>query len=253
MWVNASPVAGPSAGALASWPEAPPLAVIHPRARRPHRQAVALVQLTHALLLARAGAGSSLAPSPQPADTDIVLGTATGSHEVDTEFALGVAERGSGFGSPSTFVYTLSTAAPAEVALALGFRGALDILSAGTVSGLFAVARAVKSIRQGRARACLTGETELGAVTGGEFIALFLLEASEPNEARPCLTGADLGFDPHAAARGGRSSDSPMGSMLALASACADRERRGSIEISGASREGYWATVHCGNCSHRSE
>jgi hypothetical protein len=237
---------------LARWSEAPALAVIHPRARRPHRQAIVLVQLGHALLSARAAVGVGAPPVPSLAETDILLGTANGSAEADCEFALGVAERGNGFGSPSTFVYTLPTAAPAELALALGLRGALATLSAGAVSGLFAVARAVTNIRQGRSRACLTGGTELGAVApNGEIAALFLLEASESTAHWPCLSGAEFGFDPERAATDGDSSESPMVGLLALASACADRERQETIEITGTSSEGYWATLHCsGHLNH---
>lgn len=247
--VNTSPPAGPAKGGLAPWPGAPALTAIHPKGRRPHRQAVVLVQLAHALLAARATAGQG-APRPRErAETDLLLGTASGSAAADLDFLDGLQERGSGFGSPSTFVYTLATAAPAEVALALGLRGSLATLSAGSISGLCAVVRATKHVRQGRSRACVTGGFELGGsrIQAGEgqredeVAALFLLEASEHRARWPSVSDAELGFDPDAQV--GEAMDSSLNSLLALASACADLQRPTPIEISGRSRDGYWARI----------
>jgi Beta-ketoacyl synthase, N-terminal domain len=246
--VNTSPPTGPAEGALAPWPGAPALAAIHPKGRRPHRQAVVLVQLAHALLAARAAAGQGAPPPQEAAHTDLLLGTAAGSAAADLDFLDGLQERGSGFGSPSTFVYTLATAAPAEVALALGLRGSLATLSAGSISGLCAVVRATTHVSQGRSRACITGGFELGglrtrAVEGeGDVAVLFLLEASEHPTRWTKVSNAELGFDPDAAAVVG-ALDSPLNSLLALASACADLERPTPIEIAGRSREGYWARI----------
>jgi Beta-ketoacyl synthase, N-terminal domain len=247
--INTSPLAGPAGAALAPWPDAPALSFVHPRARTPPRQAALLVQLAHALLAARAAAGDG-APSPQaPADTDLLLGTARGSEAVDRDFLHGLQQRGSGFGSPSSFVYTLATAAPAEVALALGLRSSLATLSAGDVSGLSAVAMAAKRVSQGRSRACLTGGVELAgprfqAVSGdaeSEIAALFLLEASAEQTRWPVLGDAELGFDPDIEAGAAPRWDAASTSLLALASACAEPTRRAPIAIAGRSHEGHWA------------
>jgi hypothetical protein len=249
VWVNTSPRPGPSGGRLAPWPETSPLEVIHQRARRPHRQAVALVQLAHLLLSTRAADTRGSPEKPLLSEMDLLLGTALGSAEADSEFVRGLVERGSGLGSPSTFVYTLPTAAPAEVALALGLRGALATVSAGSVSGLFAVARAVTHVGQGRASACLTGGFELGLPVGslpghppGELMALFLLEPGTSSSDGPLLSEPALGFDSEWAAPGAAPVDSAS-TLLALAAACADVEKRTAVEIAGRSLEGYWAHV----------
>lgn len=250
VWFNASPPRDPVEGALAPWPDAPPLATIHQRARRPHRQAVLLVQLAHVLLSTR-GVATRNAPSVPPrSETDLLVGTGLGSAEADADFVHGLAARGSGFGSPSTFVYTLPTAAPAEVALALGLHGALTTLAAGSISGLFAVATAARHVGQGRSPACIAGGVELSGhrLSGlphseGEVAALFLLEpASTPTQwAR--LSDVAVGFDPVPPPVGDPSMGSPMATLCALASACVGPERQASVEIAGRSREGYWARV----------
>jgi hypothetical protein len=250
VWVNASPPPEPVKGKLAAWPEAPPLADIHQRARRPHRQAMTLVQLAHRLLATRAATARNASPELVPSEMDLLIGTALGSAEADAEFVHGLAERGSGFGSPSTFVYTLPTAAPAEVALALGLRGALATVSAGSISGLFAVARAVTHVGEGHASACITGGVELGLPAGsalqpaeGEVAALFLLEPGTDSGPGPLLSEAAVGFDAELPAPRAASRDSPMSTLLALAAACGDDEKRTAVEIAGHSPEGYWARV----------
>lgn len=246
--VNLSPLAG-TAGALAPWPDAPGLTAIHPSARRPPRQAAVLVQLAHALLTARATLGSDTVPPYRRADVDLLLGTAKGSEAADREFLQGIHERGSGFGSPSLFVYTLATAAPAEVALALGLRSALSTLTAANVSGLSAVVMASRRVSQGRSPACLTGGIELAAPSSpvrsgdaeGEIAALFLLEASLRPTRWPRLCDAELGFDPDACPGIHGPLDSAATSLLALASACAGPRGKRPVEIAGRSSEGHWA------------
>jgi hypothetical protein len=250
VWVNASPPLTPVEGPLATWPDAPRLATIHRRARQPHRQAVMLVQLAHVLLSARATFASNAPSSPQPSDTDLLIGTALGSAEADADFVHGLANRGSGFGSPSTFVYTLPTAAPAEAALALGLRGALATFAAGSISGLFAIARAVSHVGQGRSHACIAGGIELGGTRRGavsqgegEVAALFLLEPAAPGAPWAHLSDAAFGFDPQASALGDLPLASPMRTLLALARACGDTMKQAPVDIAAHSQEGYWARV----------
>jgi hypothetical protein len=250
VWINAPPLAGPEGGTLAAWPEAPPLAVVHPRARRPHREATVLVQLAHALLSARASIGT--APPPHgPAQTDLLLGTATASEAADMDFLRDLRQRGSGFGSPSTFVYTLSTAAPAEVAIALGLRGSLATITAGSISGLSAVVRATRRVTRGESLACITGGVELvepaaqavAEEPASEVAALFLLEPSTLPLRGPTIGDTELGFEPTAPARDTGKSASPIETLLSLASACVERRETSPIEITGRSREGHWARL----------
>ncbi len=257
LWVNASPPLIPVDGPLASWPDAPRLATIHRRARQPHRQAVVLVQLAHVLLMNRATLTKGVPAPPQPSDTDLLIGSALGSAEADADFVHGLANRGSGFGSPSTFVYTLPTAAPAEAALALGLRGALASVTAGSISGLFAIARAVSHVGQGRSRACIAGGMELGGAGRGavsfgegEVAALFLLEPAAPGAPWAHFGDAAVGFDPPAPKRGVEASASPMRTLLALAAACGNPMKQTSAEIAAHSQEGYWARVRTG-VNHR--
>jgi hypothetical protein len=245
--VNARPAAPPSGGLLAPWPEAPALSVVHPNARRPPRQAAVLVQLVHALLEARSAEGPPAAKTW--ADTDLLLGTAKGSEGPDLDFLRSIQERGSGFGSPSTFVYTLATAAPAEVALALGLRRSLATLTAGTISGLTAIVSAAKHVGQGRSQACITGGMELSgqlrhlglADAEGELAALFLLEPSTSSGRWPHITGAQFGFDAASPEGARKPPDSATSTMLALASACAEPRGSKPCEIAGRSPEGHWA------------
>lgn len=249
VWVNAPPLAGPIGGALAEWPEAPALAVVHARARRPHREATVLVQLAHALLSARTSSGS--APRYSRSQTDCLLGTSRGSEAADSDFLRDLRKRGSGFGSPSTFVYTLATAAPAEVAIALGLRGSLATVTAGSVSGLSAVVRAAAHVGRGDAPACITGGVELGrtgALEGensrGEIAALFLLESSSKGSHWPTLSSAELGFEPDAPSCDVRDEDSAMSTLVGLASACVGRRETSPIQIEGRAAEGHWARLH---------
>ncbi len=250
VWLNARPNAGSSGGALAPWPEAPPLRLVHPKARRPHREATVLVQLAHALLTARA-ASDPTAPPHSPAQTDLLLGTARGSAAADGEFLRDLRERGSGFGSPSTFVYTLSTAAPAEVAIALGLRGSLATISAGGISGLSAVVRAARRLGRGESRACITGGVELAGPGHHpaseeplrEVAALFLLESSPFPSAWPRLSDAELGFEPGATVGGVGAGDCATETLLALATACVERREPHPVEVKAHSREGHWARL----------
>jgi hypothetical protein len=245
--INARPMAPRTGGLLAPWPAAPVLSVVHPAARRPPRQAAVLVQLAHALLEARGGGGSPAAKSW--ADTDLLLGTSKGSEGTDLDFLQSIQERGSGFGSPSTFVYTLATAAPAEVALALGLRRSLATLTAGTVSGLTAIVSAAKHVGQGRSPACIAGGMELSGqlrrlgpdAAEGEVAALFLLEPSTSSGRWPHITEAHLGYDSAGTGRAGSPPDSATTTMLAVASACAGPRGSKPSEITGRSPEGHWA------------
>src|SRR4051812_5084473 len=94
-------------GPLAAWPDAPPLSKVHPRLRRPHAQAKALVQLASVVLgdLRNDGLG-------------LILGTQSGSAAPDREFQKELEQKGPGFGSPSLFVYTLPSAPLGELAVA---------------------------------------------------------------------------------------------------------------------------------------
>ncbi len=183
VWTNSAPSAQNSRADLTPWFEAPSLSTIHPRARRPHALAVALVQLAHVLLSAREEARD--APPLGRHEIDLLLGTVTGSTAADFDFYSGVQIRGAGFGSPSTFVYTLPTAALAEIALALGVRGSLATLTAGSISGIASVVRSASRISTGRARACICGGVEFARIgsrraSGSveqDVIALFLLES----------------------------------------------------------------------------
>jgi hypothetical protein len=208
------------------------------------------VQLAHALLTARGAIQGSAPASPEWSQTDVLLGTATGSEAADRDFLKGVEDRGSGFGSPSTFVYTLATAAPAEVALALGLRGTLATLTAGSISGLTALVSAANHVGKGRSRACIAGGVELpGTRLGlgdaeGELAALFLLEPSATAGHWPSITGAELGFDPERPSNLGEPFASATTTLLRMASACADPRAATPIEISGRSPEGHWARFH---------
>jgi len=165
------------------------------------------------------------------------------------DFLQGLQERGSGFGSPSTFVYTLATAAPAEVALALGLRGSLAIVTAGAVSGLSAVVAASRHVGQGRSHACITGGVELAgrshqpvsSESEGEIAALFLLEPSPAEAHWPSISDGELGFDSDVSASDTDPSTSPTGTLLTLARACAEPQGQAATEIACRSREGHWA------------
>jgi len=145
---------------------------------------------------------------------------------------------------------TLATAAPAEVALALGLRGTLATLTAGSISGLTALVSAANHVGKGRSRACIAGGVELpGTRLGlgdaeGELAALFLLEPSATAGHWPSITGAELGFDPERPSNLGEPFASATTTLLRMASACADPRAATPIEISGRSPEGHWARFH---------
>jgi hypothetical protein len=269
-----------SGGDLAPWPKAPSLSAIHPRARRPHPLAVALVQLAHSLLSARDAARG--APPLHRHEVDLLLGTLTGSASADFEFWSGTQSRGPAFGSPSTFVYTLPTAAPAEIALALGLRGSLATVTAGSVSGIASIVRAASQIASGRARACLcggiefarTGDRRASGSVGQDAIALFLLEAGPSSMRWPVLRDWEAGFaseeqrsdrfseaglssqEPPSGrvSEAGFSSEeqpsdpvsslSPLSSLIALASAAVKLGASSGIEeIFDSSSDGHWARI----------
>lgn len=227
----------------------PALTEIYPRARRPTSEATALVQLAHQLLSARrtseGAAGLSLA------EVDILLGTSRGSEAADREFWEGTRLRGPGHGSPSTFVYTLPTAPPAELTLALGFRGSLSTLAAGAASGLTSVARSAAHIAAGRSRAILCGSMEsnerpstaLGPNAAGHALTLFLLEAASPAAACfPRIESAGVGW--RRPGSDGLPSGATEDAALRLASAL---DRAEATTVVCASAAGHWARVVIGS------
>jgi hypothetical protein len=250
VWLDAAPALEASGTKLAPWPEAPALAQVHPRARRPPAQAIALVQLAHQLLATRAAAaGGDVPPALPPREVELLLGTASGCAAADLDFLEGLKARGAGFGSASTFVYTLATAAPAEVALALGLHGALTTVTAGNISGLVSVARAAAHVAAGRSRAGNCGGMEfshLGSrrasgASEQDFLALFLLEAAPAKSPWPMLQGWEVGFTSPPPAT---PPSSPLASLLALASATARTRAAGAPEeVSGSSAEGHRARL----------
>jgi len=236
---------------LKPWNEAPLLSAIHPRARRPHPLAVALIQLAHALLTAREAATD--APSFNRQEVDLLLGTLTGSTAADFEFWSGIQSRGAAFGSPSTFVYTLPSAALAEIALALGVRGSVATLTAGTISGIASVARSASRISTGRGRACICGGVEFARVdnhrASGLFeqdaIALFLVEARSASMRWPVLRDWQSGFAPDQGQPSPRVADmSPLSTLSTLASVAVRLGASlGVEEVFGSSFDGHWARI----------
>ena len=182
-------------GPIAAWADAPPLSKVHPRARRPHPQAKALVQLASVVLQERRIDALAL-----------TLGTASGCAAPDREFDKELKAKGPAFGSPSLFVYTLPSAPLGEVALAFGAHGPLTSVSAGAASALTAVATAIDDVDSGRAPAVLCGGFEWG--TQADFLALFLVEPLGP-----ITVTADMGY--------GETPEGPRGDALDLAAALA--------------------------------
>lgn len=203
-----------AAGPLGAWAEAPPLTKIHPKARRPHPQAKALVQLASAVLGDRRIEGLAL-----------TLGSASGSAAADREFNKELKEKGAGFGGPSLFVYTLPSAPLGEVAVAFGATGPLTTVSSGAASGLTAVATAIDDVDSGRAPAVLCGGFEWG--TENDYIVLFLVEKLGPIT----LTGS-TGY--------GETPDGPRGDILDLAAAIASGQ---PFSLTSADRLGFWAQI----------
>jgi len=251
VWTNAAPTARNGGADLKPWSEAPLLSAIHPRARRPHPLAVKLVQLAHALLTAREATAD--APSFKRQEVDLLLGTLTGSTAADFEFWSGIQNRGASFGSPSTFVYTLPTAALAEIALALGVRGSLATLTAGTISGIASIARSASRISTGRARACICGGVEFARAVNhrasGLFehdaIALFLVEARSPSMHWPVLRDWQTGFAPNGGEPSPRVSGiSPLSTLTTLASEAVRLGASSGVEeVFGSSFDGHWARI----------
>ncbi|MBX3460014.1 MAG: hypothetical protein KF696_08615 [Planctomycetes bacterium] len=95
---------------------------------------------------------SQLVAAALPADRDEVAqvgGTMLGCLEADAQFE---ATRRAGNPSPALFVYTLPSMFQGEVAILHRLRGRCTLLSAGALSGLAALATAVRWIEKGRAR-----------------------------------------------------------------------------------------------------
>ncbi|MGZ3447333.1 MAG: beta-ketoacyl synthase N-terminal-like domain-containing protein [Myxococcaceae bacterium] len=145
------------------------------------------------------------------------LGTMSGSRENDLAFLESLAERGESLGSPSLFVHTLSTAALADVSLALGCRGGLSTVSNGEASGLLAVALGAGALAAGRSTACLCGAMDVCG-SDSDVIALFLLEPARSDIAVPRLSGWELTFDTSSPPRSGSLRSSMERLVLALCS-----------------------------------
>jgi len=251
VWTNAAPTTRGGGADLKPWGEAPLLSAIHPRARRPHPLAVALVQLAQVLLTAREA--DTDAPSFNRQGVDLLLGTLTGSTAADFEFWSGIQSRGAAFGSPSTFVYTLPSAALAEIALALGVRGSLATLTAGTISGIASVARSASRVSAGRARACICGGVEFARVDNHrasglvehDAIALFLVEAGSASTRWPVLREWQSGFEPNRGEPSPQISGvSPLSTLTALASAAVRLgDSFGVEEVFGSSFDGHWTRI----------
>ncbi|MHB8873835.1 MAG: beta-ketoacyl synthase N-terminal-like domain-containing protein [Myxococcaceae bacterium] len=218
---------------LGPWPGAPELSKIHPRARRPHAAAKVLVQLAHALLADRDSRG----PLPR-AGVGLAIGSLAGCAAADAEFAAGLATRGLGFGSPATFVYTLPSAPPGEVSIALGLKGGLFTVSAGAGSGLAAVVSGAALVAARRCPGCLCGAVEVAPPDwpGPDSVSLFLLEpeGAAPAKARLLAWRAGFGPPPGPAGEGDP--------LHALARAASGADGEASLIVS-VSPEGYWASV----------
>lgn len=211
--INEEPVPGTGAG-LGLWSGRPP-PTPGARGRVLPANASALVQLAQQVLAAR-----RVVPLPElPPVIGVRLGTMNGSRENDLAFLQSLAERGESLGSPSLFVHTLSTAAVAEVSLALGCRGAVSTVSSGEASGLLAVALGAGALAAGRSAACLCGAMDVCGLDS-DVIALFLLEHARSDIAVPRLSGWDLTFD----AASPRSPSSLRSSMERLVFALSSNE-----------------------------
>jgi 3-oxoacyl-(acyl-carrier-protein) synthase len=143
--------------------QAPPFQDIHPRARRPDPASMIFVQAAH-LLLSRT--------NPDLESTGLIIASEEGSRATDDAFLTTLAERGRAFGSPSLFVYTLSTSPLAEASLALKLRG--EVMALSSKSGAESLLAAHDRVASGALSACIAGKAELG--TRGDLLMLFLLE-----------------------------------------------------------------------------
>ncbi len=220
--VGAAPAGGPGVK-LGDWPEAPPLSRVHPRARRPHPQAKALVQLAAAVLGER-----------RPSGLGVALGTSAGCLTPDLEFQRELDTKGKGFGGPSLFVYTLPTAPLGEVAIALGANGPGFTVNAGAASALTAVGLAAEEVAAGRAPAMLAAGLEWG--TGLDWAAVFLLEPKGTPGGGLEVRGRQ-GF--------GAAPSSTPGDALALARRLADPSREAG-KLCAADAAGFWAELEWG-------
>lgn len=250
VWINAALTAGDMRAGLYPWSKAPLLSAIHPRARRPHALALALVQLAHALLTARDK--SSGAPTLKREEVSLLLGTLSGSIAADFEFWTGTQKRGAAFGSPSTFVYTLPTAPLAEIALALGVRGSIATVTAGAISGIASIARSAAQVASGRARACICGGVEFscvgnrepGTLVEREVIALFLVEADAGRVQWPMIRDWQSGFSPENGPAHPVSDRPPLSTLTAFASAAVKlRNCSGHEDLFSSSSDGHWARI----------
>lgn len=211
--IGAAP-ASPAAGKLVAWAEAPALAKVHPRARRPHPHSKKAVQLAAAVLGERRFERLGLA-----------MGTSSGCLEPDLEFEAELSKKGAGFGGPSLFVYTLPTAPPGELSVAFGAHGPLVSLDAGSCSALFALSWAAREVDAGRADAVLCGAMELGVPD--ELLAFFLVE-KQGRTVEACLCGFDEG--------GPSGADGALELARALSSP-------GPQALACADPQGFWATA----------
>lgn len=214
--VNGAPAAG-AAGKLAAWAEAPALNKVHPRARRPHPHAKKAVQLAAAML-----------GEKRFATLGLVVGTSAGCREPDLEFQAELSKKGAGFGGPSLFVYTLPTAPPGELSVALDAKGPLVAIDSGACSALTALGIAAREVDAGRADAMLCVAMELGVPD--EHLALFLVE----KQGR-AIDGWKNGFG-----EGG-----PQGQDGALELCAALAQGQGRL-FTAADAQGFWAQVRVG-------
>ncbi len=234
---------------LGPWPEAPALKSVHPRGRKPPAAVASLVQLASELIAAceRPSADSPLDPqwTLDRSRLGIALGSQSGCAAEDVGFLEGLAARGAAFGSPSGFVYTLTSAAPAEVSLALGSWGPVWTTSAGATSGLAAVASAASAVAEGRCDSCLCGGVELASLPGRDLvrfetregIVLLLLAGTAPR-GRPLLRSWKSGWDPVRGLAG-----SSLRPLLGLVAALAGGPKMGDAGVVSTSQEGHWTRV----------
>jgi hypothetical protein len=156
----------------------------------------------------------------------------------------------------------LPTAPPAEVTLALGLRGSLATVTAGSISGIASIVRSASRIAAGRARACLCGGVEFARIgnrraSGAceqDAIALFLLEAGPASMRWPVIRGWEAGFAAENQPSDRVSGLSPLSSLTALASAAVKLGASPGIEeIFHSSSDGHWARIALGSSQHLDE
>jgi hypothetical protein len=202
---------------LAAWEAAPALQKVHPRARRPHPHSKKAVQLAAAML------GDKRFPT-----LGLVCATSAGCREPDVDFQAELVKKGVGFGGPSLFVYTLPTAPPGELSVALDAKGPLVSIDSGTCSAITGVGLAAREVNAGRADAMLVCAMELGVPD--EWMALFLVEKSGR-----AIDDWKNGFGDGA----------PQGSDGAMELAAALAAGQGRVFTSN-DAQGFWAQVRLG-------